>query len=97
MATRMLRVEITGSILPLGGHTLVPPGTYLATEIRQPPAPAMAGAIALLAEPLPVWRLRKLDPEGRPLPSGPAFVLSFRELAEHIGAKHMRVIEGDFV
>ena len=93
----MLRMEIVRSILPPDRRALVPPETYLATEIRQPPAPAMAGAIALSAEPLPVWRLRKADAEGRPLPSGPAFVLSFRELAEHIGAKHMRIIEGDFV
>ena len=97
MAARMLRVEFIGSVFLPNTRAPVSSGMYLATEIRQPPPPEMTRAVALLAEPLSVWRLRKLDAEGRPTPSGPAFVLSFRELAEYIEKKRIRIVEGDFV
>ncbi len=97
MAARTLRVEFIGSVFVPSAHVRVSSGMYLATEFRPPQPPERMGAVTLLAEPLPVWRLRKLDAEGRPTPSGPAFVLSFRELAEYIETKRMRIVEGDFV
>jgi hypothetical protein len=97
VAARVLKVEFIGSLFLPKTRTPVSSGTYLATEIRQPQRPEMTSAIALLAEPLSAWRLSKLDAEGRTAPSGPAFVLSFRELAEYIEAKRMRIVEGDFI
>ena len=97
MPARVLRVEFTSPVFLPKVRVAVSKGVYVATEVRQPPSAEMTGAVALSAEPLPVWRLRKLDAEGQPLPSGPAFVLSFRELAEYIEAKRMRIVEGDFV
>ncbi|HEX2885505.1 hypothetical protein [Vineibacter terrae] len=96
MVERMLKVEITGAVLPSNAHVRVPCGEYMATEIKQPSADG-GERRARLDEPTPPWRLRKIDAEGRPVPSGPAFVLTFRDLAEYIGARHMRVVEGDFV
>ena len=97
MAGRVLKVEFIGSVFLPKARAPVSSGMYLATEVRQPQRPEMTSAIALLAEPLSAWRLSKLDAEGRPAPSGPAFVLSFRELAEYIETRRMRIVEGDFV
>jgi hypothetical protein len=90
MAGRMLKVEIVRVVTAPRVAAVLVPGAYLATEIRDPP-----GATAQL--PVPSWRLRRLDSEGRPLAAGPAFVLSFPELAELIEARRMRIVEGDFV
>lgn len=97
MVTRVLKVQITGLILPPATEALASPGTYVVTEVRQPPSASMTGAIALLAEPASAWRFRKLDAQGEAMRETPGFVLSFREMAEHIEARRMRIVEGDFV
>lgn len=91
----MLKVTITGAVSPSDARARMPRGEYLATEIKR--SVSADGVSAVLAESVPIWRLRKVDALGRLVPSGPAFVLSFRELADHIGAKHIKILEGDFV
>jgi hypothetical protein len=95
MATRKLTIQITGPVSPSDAAGPVAQGAYLATEI-QPPSPR-GPAADLRSEPVAQWRLRKIDSDGRLLPSGPAFILTFRQLAAYIEARHMRVIAGDFV
>ncbi|HJQ59059.1 MAG TPA: hypothetical protein VJ890_19290 [Vineibacter sp.] len=92
MASRVLKVRISGAVTPADAPGQVAPGDYMATEIKRE---AVTGD--LRAQPIPTWRLRRLDDDGRPLPAGPVFVLTFPQLAAYIEAKHMRVVEGDFV
>ncbi|MCW5748032.1 MAG: hypothetical protein KIT36_17710 [Alphaproteobacteria bacterium] len=91
MVARVLRIQITGMVSPPDAKRPVARGDYVATQV-----PPRKRAADLRAEPMPRWRLRKLDAQGKPQPSGPDFILTFRDLADYIEARRMRVVEGDF-